>query len=35
VAATHYVNLRATAGRLRRLLADFAFAPMKEVLEID
>lgn len=30
---THYVNLCSTAPKLRRLLGDFAFAPMKEVLE--
>ncbi len=34
IAATHYVNLGATAGRLRRLLAEFRFAPMKEVLHV-
>jgi polysaccharide deacetylase family protein (PEP-CTERM system associated) len=34
VAATHYVNLRATAWRLGRLLADFRFAPMRDVLGI-
>jgi polysaccharide deacetylase family protein (PEP-CTERM system associated) len=28
----HYWNLRATEGRLRRLLADFRFAPMRDVL---
>ncbi len=32
IAATHYANLRATEGRLRRLLQDFRFAPMAEVL---
>ena len=32
VALTHYANLRVTEGRLRRLLSDFRFAPMKEVL---
>jgi polysaccharide deacetylase family protein (PEP-CTERM system associated) len=32
IAATHYVNLGATARRLRRLLRDFAFAPMGEVI---
>jgi len=32
VAATHYVNLAGTASRLRRLLRDFRFAPMAEVL---
>lgn len=34
VALTHYVNLRATEGRLRRLLCDFSFLPMKEVLHV-
>ena len=32
IAATHYFNLRSTEGRLRRLLRDFSFAPMEEVL---
>lgn len=32
IAATHYFNLGATEGRLRRLLKDFRFAPMGEVL---
>lgn len=31
---THYVNLKATAQRLERLLRDFAFAPMQEVLHV-
>ncbi len=31
---THYVNLKATARRLERLLRDFAFAPMQEVLHV-
>ena len=31
---THYVNLRATERRFRRLLKDFKFAPMKEVLNV-
>jgi polysaccharide deacetylase family protein (PEP-CTERM system associated) len=35
IALTHYVNLRATEGRLRRLLREFRFAPMKEVLGVD
>jgi polysaccharide deacetylase family protein (PEP-CTERM system associated) len=35
VAATHYVNLRATEPRLKRLLRDFRFAPMCEVLGVD
>jgi polysaccharide deacetylase family protein (PEP-CTERM system associated) len=30
---THYVNLRSTEPRLRRLLRDFSFAPLGEVLE--
>jgi polysaccharide deacetylase family protein (PEP-CTERM system associated) len=34
IAATHYFNLKATEGRLRRLLRDFTFAPMKEVLGV-
>lgn len=34
ISLTHYVNLRATAGRLRRLLRDFRFAPMREVLGV-
>jgi polysaccharide deacetylase family protein (PEP-CTERM system associated) len=34
IALTHYFNLRATQGRLRRLLRDFQFAPMAEVLGI-
>jgi polysaccharide deacetylase family protein (PEP-CTERM system associated) len=29
----HYVNLRHTAGKLDRLLSDFAFAPVREVLD--
>ena len=32
IAATHYANLRATEPRLRRLLRDFRFGPMSEVL---
>jgi polysaccharide deacetylase family protein (PEP-CTERM system associated) len=31
--ATHYVNLRRTAPRLRSLLSEFQFAPLGEVLE--
>jgi len=31
---THYFNLRATERRLRQLLRDFKFAPMKEVLNV-
>lgn len=34
IALTHYVNLGATVGRLRRLLRDFSFAPMREVLGV-
>ena len=34
IALTHYFNLGATEGRLRRLLRDFKFAPMKEVLNV-
>lgn len=34
IAATHYFNLGATEGRLRRLLADFRFATMGEVLRL-
>lgn len=34
VALTHYFNLSATERRLKRLLNDFAFAPMKEVLYV-
>lgn len=30
---THYVNLRRTEPRLRRLLQEFAFGPLSEVLE--
>ncbi len=30
---THYVNLRKTAPRLRRLLREFSFAPLGQVLE--
>jgi polysaccharide deacetylase family protein (PEP-CTERM system associated) len=33
VAATHYCNLKQTRPRLLRLLRDFQFAPMGEVLE--
>ena len=35
IALTHYVNLKATEGRLRRLLRDFRFAPMQEVLGVN
>jgi polysaccharide deacetylase family protein (PEP-CTERM system associated) len=34
ISLTHYVNLRATTGRFRRLLRDFRFAPMSEVLGV-
>jgi polysaccharide deacetylase family protein (PEP-CTERM system associated) len=34
IAVTHYFNLGATEGRLRRLLRDFRFAPMGEVLGV-
>jgi len=30
---THYVNLRSTKPKLRRLLREFSFAPLSEVLE--
>jgi hypothetical protein len=35
IAFTHYFNLGATEGRLRRLLRDFKFSPMKEVLGVN
>lgn len=35
IGLTHYVNLANTERRLRRLLRDFAFAPMREVLDVD
>lgn len=34
IAATHYFNLGATEKRFRKLLRDFKFAPMREVLNI-
>ncbi len=34
IALTHYFNLGATEGRLQRLLQDFRFAPMGEVLDV-
>jgi polysaccharide deacetylase family protein (PEP-CTERM system associated) len=34
IALTHYANLGATERRLRRLLRDFRFAPMREVLGV-
>jgi hypothetical protein len=30
--STHYINLRAMEDKLRRLLSDFRFAPVREVL---
>lgn len=35
IAATHYFNLGATERRFRKLLRDFKFAPMKDVLSIN
>ena len=35
IALTHYFNLKATEGRLKKLLRDFKMAPMKEVLGIN
>jgi polysaccharide deacetylase family protein (PEP-CTERM system associated) len=34
ISATHYANLRATEKRLRRLLHEFQFAPMRDVLGV-
>lgn len=34
ISLTHYFNLHKTQNRLRRLLRDFGFAPMKEVLGV-
>jgi polysaccharide deacetylase family protein (PEP-CTERM system associated) len=34
IALTHYFGLGATEGRLRKLLSDFNFAPMAEVLHV-
>ena len=34
IGLTHYFNLRATERRLRRLLRDFRFAPMREVVSV-
>jgi polysaccharide deacetylase family protein (PEP-CTERM system associated) len=34
IALTHYFNLGATEGRLARLLRDFRFAPIREVLDV-
>jgi polysaccharide deacetylase family protein (PEP-CTERM system associated) len=35
IALTHYANLKSAQGRVSRLLRDFSFAPMKDVLGID
>jgi len=35
IAATHYANLHKTEPRMRRLLSDFAFAPMRDVLDVE
>jgi hypothetical protein len=34
ISMTHYFNLRKTEDRLKRLLRDFSFAPMREVLGV-
>ncbi len=34
IAATHYFNLRGAPSRFRKLLRDFKFAPMKDVLHV-
>ena len=34
ISLTHYFNLQKTEERLRRMLRDFSFAPMKEVLGV-
>lgn len=34
ISLTHYINLSKTEKRLRRLLDDFSFAPMREVLGV-
>jgi polysaccharide deacetylase family protein (PEP-CTERM system associated) len=34
ISLTHYANLGATERRLRRLLRDFSFAPMRDVLDV-
>ncbi|HXU36920.1 MAG TPA: DUF3473 domain-containing protein, partial [Blastocatellia bacterium] len=34
ISLTHYFNLQKTEDRLRRLLGDFSFAPMSEVLGV-
>ena len=33
--ATHYYNLRSTFPKLKKLLSDFKFAPMREVLNLE
>jgi polysaccharide deacetylase family protein (PEP-CTERM system associated) len=33
--STHYINLRRTEGRLRALLRDFPFVPMRQVLGLE
>jgi polysaccharide deacetylase family protein (PEP-CTERM system associated) len=35
IALTHYANLGATERRLRALLSDFRFVPMREILGVD
>lgn len=35
IARTHYFNLAATENRLRRLLREFRFAPMQDVLHLE
>lgn len=35
ISLTHYFNLKATERRFRKLLRDFRFAPMKEVLGLE
>ena len=35
IAITHYANLQSTESKMRRLLSDFRFGPMKEVLGVD
>ncbi|HYY74080.1 MAG TPA: DUF3473 domain-containing protein, partial [Solirubrobacterales bacterium] len=34
IALTHYANLGATERRLTRLLGEFSFAPVREVLDV-
>lgn len=31
---THYANLKQTEGRLRKLLSDFRFAPLKDIFDV-